>query len=93
MERPCNPWAIMKNPRRNLLRLAASAAALATFGVFGDGALPQSGRTIKVIVPVPPGGGLDFLTRLLTQQIAQSHGVTMVVRTALERAGGLPPKL
>jgi len=47
----------------------------------------QTTKTIKIIVPAPPGGGLDFLTRLLADQIARTHGQTIVVESR-SGAGG-----
>jgi tripartite-type tricarboxylate transporter receptor subunit TctC len=71
----------MKLPhRRPLLRLAAAAAALCILSVtmFSHGAWSQA-RTIKVVVPFPPGGGADILARLLTEQIGRAHGPTIVI--------------
>jgi tripartite-type tricarboxylate transporter receptor subunit TctC len=42
-------------------------------------ALAQGGRTIRLVVPYPPGGSADILARLLGQQIGQAHGVNIVV--------------
>ena len=72
----------MKLPhRRQLLHLAASAAALATisFIAFIDGAGSQPARTIRLVVPFPAGGSADILARLLAEQVARSHGASIVV--------------
>ena len=45
----------------------------------GHGAWSQSPRTIKLVVPVPPGASTDFVARLMAEQIARMQGVTMVV--------------
>lgn len=42
-------------------------------------ALAQSSRTIKLIVPVPPGASTDFVARLMAEYISRTNGVTMVV--------------
>jgi tripartite-type tricarboxylate transporter receptor subunit TctC len=89
----------MKLPRRKFLHLATGAAALSILCKVGHGAWSQTTRTIKIIVPVPPGGGLDFLTRLLAEQIGRSRGLTIVVesrpgaggRIATEAVSRLPP--
>src|SRR5262245_17338962 len=66
---------------RETFLLAARTAALGIFCIFGQGAWSQTVRTIKVVVPVPPGGGMDFLARLLAEQIGRSQGLTMVVES------------
>jgi tripartite-type tricarboxylate transporter receptor subunit TctC len=90
---------VTKFPRRKSLHLVAGAAALSSLCMVGQGAWSQTTRTIKITVPVPPGGGLDFLTRLLAEQIGRSRGQTIVVesrpgaggRIATEAASRLPP--
>ena len=42
-------------------------------------ALAQGGRTVRLVVPYPPGGSADILARLLGQQISQARGVNIVV--------------
>jgi tripartite-type tricarboxylate transporter receptor subunit TctC len=71
----------MKRPRRKFLDPAVGALALLviSFGLVNDGALAQAGRTIKLIVPLPPGGGADILARILAEQIARAQGPTVVV--------------
>ena len=39
----------------------------------------QPARTIKIVVPLPPGGGADILTRLLAEHIRRTEGLGMVV--------------
>ena len=39
----------------------------------------QPSRTIKIVVPFPPGGGVDILARIVTDQISRSQKVTFVV--------------
>jgi tripartite-type tricarboxylate transporter receptor subunit TctC len=62
---------------RQYLRLGVTAviAALLSAGA----AWPQSGRTIKLVVPVAPGGPSDTLARLLADEVAKTQGVTIVV--------------
>ena len=45
----------------------------------GQAAWPQSGRTIKLVVPVPPGASTDAVARLMAEQIGRAQGVTIVV--------------
>src|SRR5262249_47748068 len=44
-----------------------------------DGAWSQSGRTIRIIVPVPPGASTDFIARLMAEQIGRMQNITIVV--------------
>jgi len=71
----------MKRPRRKFLDPAVGALALLVlcFGLVNHGALSQAGRIIKLIVPLPPGGGADILARILAEQIARAQGLTVVV--------------
>ena len=72
----------MKLPRRKqVLHLAAGAAALCifSFSVFGHSAWSQTTRTIKIVVPFPAGGGADILARLMADYIARTYGPTTVI--------------
>jgi tripartite-type tricarboxylate transporter receptor subunit TctC len=44
-------------------------------------------ETIKIIVPISPGGGVDFLARLLAEQIGRAQGLTMVIENRPGAAG------
>ena len=55
--------------------LVAAGLALA----FTGPALAQGGRTIRAIVPYPPGGSADVLTRILAQQVNETAGTNIVV--------------
>ena len=37
------------------------------------------GRTIRLVVPVPPGASTDAVARLMAEQIGRAQGVTIVV--------------
>jgi tripartite-type tricarboxylate transporter receptor subunit TctC len=72
--------------RRQFLHLPAGAAVLvALLGIFlfGEGAWSQT-RTIKIVVPFPPGGTADVVARLLADQISRAQGLTVLVEN---RAG------
>ena len=58
--------------------LAVSCVAVAV-AVFSGGALAQSGKTIRLVVPVPPGASTDAVGRLMAEQIGRAQGVTFVV--------------
>jgi len=78
---------VMKLPRRKFLHLAAGAAALAcsVTPALLSSAWSQTARTVKIIVPLAPGGAASVLARLLADQIGAMPGVTAVVEN---RPGG-----
>ncbi len=68
-------------PRRRFLNFAACAAALLGLSVAlsGGAGWAQSGRTIKIVVPFPPGGGVDAVARITAEQIGRDQGPSMVI--------------
>jgi tripartite-type tricarboxylate transporter receptor subunit TctC len=71
---------------RMLIRtILAAFFAAAPLALTGHGVLAQSGRTIKLVVPVAPGGALDYVARLLAEQVQRTHDQTIVVES---RPGG-----
>jgi tripartite-type tricarboxylate transporter receptor subunit TctC len=60
-------------------RLVGLCIGAAVLALFCQDAWSQSGRTIKLIVPVPAGAGTDFVARLMADQVSQTRGVTVVV--------------
>lgn len=64
----------------SLRALTIGIVALACLAVAGSDRLAaQAGRTIKVIISVPPGGAIDALVRLLGDQISKAHGPTFII--------------
>ena len=61
--------------RRNL---RAVCWGLILLGLSGN-AWSQSARTIKIIVPFPPGGTATILARLLAEQIGRVQGPTILI--------------
>jgi tripartite-type tricarboxylate transporter receptor subunit TctC len=59
------------------------AAGLALLALSGQ-ALAQAGRTVRVIVPYPPGGSADVLMRLIGPQVSETTGTNVVIEN---RAG------
>jgi tripartite-type tricarboxylate transporter receptor subunit TctC len=62
--------------------------AVAIIVLSGHGVLSQATRTIKIVVPVSPGGVLDTLARLLGEQIRHAQGQTVIVENR-SGAGGM----
>jgi tripartite-type tricarboxylate transporter receptor subunit TctC len=56
-----------------------AAAGMALLAVSGQGALSQTARTIRIVVPFPAGGSADDVARLLGDQIGRSRGVNVVI--------------
>jgi tripartite-type tricarboxylate transporter receptor subunit TctC len=77
----------MKLPRYRFLRLPAVVAALSfiLLTLSDQSAWSQPTRTIRIVVPFPPGGSADILARLLGEQINKANGPTVVIEN---RPGG-----
>jgi tripartite-type tricarboxylate transporter receptor subunit TctC len=66
--------------RGRFLRVAAGAVALsAVLALTSHSAWSQASRTIRIIVPFPPGGPTDYLARVLADQIGRAQRVSFVV--------------
>jgi tripartite-type tricarboxylate transporter receptor subunit TctC len=74
----------MKLPRRRFLHVAASAAMLPALSRIASAASYPT-RPVTIIVPVPPGGALDILARLMGQWLSQHMGRPFVIEN---RPGG-----
>jgi tripartite-type tricarboxylate transporter receptor subunit TctC len=69
----------MQWPKRKNLAVALAATIL--FADLGFAAWSQGDRTIRLILPFPPGGPADIMARLVAQQIGSAGGPTMVVES------------
>jgi tripartite-type tricarboxylate transporter receptor subunit TctC len=67
----------MKLPRRQFLHLAAGAAALPAVSRIAR-AQGYPTRSIRLVVPFPPGGGADTLARPLADKLKPLLGVVIV---------------
>jgi tripartite-type tricarboxylate transporter receptor subunit TctC len=70
------------------LRSVIPAVTVILVALSGHAAWCQTPRTLKVVVPNPPGGGTDTLARLLADQIGRAQGRTMVIENR-PGAGGV----
>jgi tripartite-type tricarboxylate transporter receptor subunit TctC len=77
---------VMRKP----LTAAIAAFALLSLGagLINDSAWSQTTRTIRIILGVPPGGSIDFLARLLADQISNATGQSVIVESK-PGAGGI----
>lgn len=76
----------MTSFRNRLLSLTAATAAVSILFVgISHVASAQTAKTVRVIVPFPPGGTMDTLARLLADQIGRVRGQTILVEN---RPGG-----
>jgi tripartite-type tricarboxylate transporter receptor subunit TctC len=76
----------MKLPHRQFLHLAVAAAAVSLMVFTPSGAAwSQAVRTVKIVVPFPPGGSADILARLLGEQVGKAQGLSVVIEN---RPGG-----
>src|SRR5262245_60266294 len=67
---------ILKRLQHVILTAALIAAGTA---VTGHDARSQTTRTIKIVVPFAPGGGVDIVARLMADQIGRMQKITVVV--------------
>ena len=78
----------MKVPRRQLLHLAAGAAALPAASWFASTQAYPS-RPITIIVPVPPGGVADPIARILADHLTVTLGQPVVVENVTGAGGSI----
>ena len=72
---------------RRIMRLALAALIAAAAGVVDAQSYPN--RPIKLIVPWPPGGGVDTAARLIAEPLAQRLGQPIVVDNRPGAAGNI----
>ena len=62
-------------------RILIACCAIALLALTGYGTSSQGVRTIKIVVPVAPGGALDYVARVLAEEIQRAHGQTIVIES------------
>ena len=68
----------MKLPRRQFLRFAVGAAALAALPRIAR-AQPYPNKPVRMIVPFAPGGNTDLIARLIGQWLSERLGQPFVI--------------
>lgn len=74
----------MNPTRRHLVVAAAAAATLGLPAIAG-----AQGRTLRILVGFPPGGGTDAIARLLGEALRAELGATVVVENRAGAGGQL----
>ena len=75
----------MKLPHRRQFLLLGAAALVPLLASPAHHARAQGGRTIRLVVPYPPGGAIDSLARVMAEEVGRAHDVVLVVEN---RPGG-----
>src|SRR3974390_659645 len=77
----------MRIARARFVRVPAAIAAACLVVLGAAGAVSQSNRIIKTVVPYAAGGVNDVLARLLGEQIGRAGGPTLVIENRPGAAG------
>jgi len=78
----------MKLPRRRFLRIAAAAAALPGAARVESADVYPS-RPVSVIVPVPAGGQMDSIARIVTERMRTRLGQPIIIENVTGASGTL----
>jgi tripartite-type tricarboxylate transporter receptor subunit TctC len=70
----------------NLFRTFAFLLALACSGAFAQG---YPSKTVRIIVPFPPGGATDIVTRIAAQKLTEAWGQSVIVENRSGAGGNI----
>lgn len=74
-------------PTSSLARRGLIAASLASLGATGARAQAFPNRSVRVIVPFPPAGAADVITRLLAEAVSRELGQSLVIENRTGSGG------
>src|SRR5690606_37871854 len=84
------PWTFLEQrqetknmQRKNFIRWTMGAISLAIAGIASAQAYPT--KSVKVVIPFPPGGTLDTVGRQLAQKLSEQTGQSFIIEN---RPGG-----
>ena len=63
----------------------ACITVFSAFGLHAQTAWPQ--KTVRFIVPLPPGGGADIVARTVAERLSKNLGQQVLVDTRLQERG------
>src|SRR5512132_1899732 len=78
----------MRIPRRSVLIAAAAAAAVAAPSLRAQSSAWPS-KTLRIIVPYPPGGSSDIIARSISQPLSDALKQTVIVENKAGANGNL----
>src|ERR1700719_4924283 len=80
--------------RRTLLIVSLVVSTLLP-GLFHASASAQTGayptKTIRLVVPFPPGAGTDTIARIMAQKLSESMKASIIVDNRVGAGGGIGP--
>jgi len=75
--------------RRRLLKLSAAAAATPSLARPAIAQANWPNRPVSIAIPFPPGGGADFIARLVAQKMTEVLGQQFIVESKAGAGGNL----
>src|SRR5262249_57136187 len=78
--------------RRKLLTASAAGLAFSAMGLVRSGFAQSGGKTARILVGFPAGGTVDFVARLLANEIKDYSSAVVVENPAGPSAGAARPK-
>src|SRR5580765_2993934 len=78
---------------RRSLRITSLVVSTLLPGLFNSASAQPTAaypvKTIKLVVPFPPGAGTDAIARLIAQKLAESMAATIIVENRVGAGGAI----